>query len=112
MAYSYDITFEAAEEIDQAIFYYDLQFTTGAADFLTAYDDTIDRILRMPESGKRRSAKDTNIRGQQVLTNKGSRSYAKQFPYLLIYKVYESEQKIVIFQLWPITSNLGIREEL
>lgn len=37
MGYSYEITEEAAEEIDHAIEYFESQFTSGAADFLTAF---------------------------------------------------------------------------
>lgn len=110
MAYHHELTFDAAEEIDSAISSYERQFSSGAADFLTAYDDTLQRILRMPEAGKRRSIKDPNIRGYQVRANHESSGYAKKFPYLLIYKVYEAEQKVVIFQLWPISSKVSNRE--
>lgn len=40
-----------------------------------------------------------------------SKAYARRFPYLLIYKVYEEAQKVVIFQLWPLTSGTFNREE-
>ncbi|MEM9934817.1 MAG: type II toxin-antitoxin system RelE/ParE family toxin [Bacteroidota bacterium] len=90
--FSYEVTLDAAEEIDQAISHYEPQFSSGAADFLTAFDDTILRILKMPEAGKRRSSKDPDIRGQQLVAQKGNSSYAKKFPYLLIYKVYLAEK--------------------
>lgn len=57
MGYVYELTLDAAAEIDAAIQYYALRFSSGAADFLTAYDDTIERVLRMPQSGRRRSKK-------------------------------------------------------
>lgn len=110
MTYQYDITEEAAAEVDRAITYYQAQFSSGAADFLTAFDDTIARILRMPTAGRIRSDKDLNIRGHLLKAEAASQAYAKQFPYLLLYKVYESEQKVVIFQLWPITSTLPQRK--
>ena len=90
--FSYEVTLDAAEEIDQAISYYDLQFSSGAADFLTAFDDTILRILKMPEARKRRSSEDPDTRGQQLVAKKESSSYATKFPYLLIYKVYLAEK--------------------
>ncbi|MEZ4851528.1 MAG: type II toxin-antitoxin system RelE/ParE family toxin [Bacteroidia bacterium] len=109
MGYSYEITEEAAEEIDYAIEYFESQFTSGAADFLTAFDDTIEWILKMPESGQRRSEKDPDIRSRQVKADGGKSSYAKSFPYLLIYKVFTDDEKVVIFQLWPIRSNQPMR---
>lgn len=81
MSYEYELTEEAATEIDNAIADYESKFSSGAADFLTAYDDTIARILKMPGSGKRRSSKDSNIRGHQLIADKGRRVYAKQFPF-------------------------------
>ncbi|MEZ4825955.1 MAG: type II toxin-antitoxin system RelE/ParE family toxin [Bacteroidia bacterium] len=61
MGYIYEITEEAAKEIDHAVEYFESQFTSGAADFLTAFDDTIEGILTMPESGQRRSEQDPDI---------------------------------------------------
>ncbi len=52
MGYGYELTLDAAAEIDAAIQHYELQFSSGASDFLTAYDDTIERVLRMPQSGR------------------------------------------------------------
>lgn len=60
MAYSYELTEEAASEIDNAILYFETQFSIGAADFLTAFDDTIEWILKMPSAGSIKSRKDPN----------------------------------------------------
>ena len=110
MAYDYELTLEAAQEIDKAVKKYEQKFSSGVADFLTAYDDTIERILKMPEAGGRRSKKDPDIRGRQLEADKGRKVYARKFPYLLLYKVYEADEKVVIFQLWPTASALPIRE--
>jgi len=110
MQFEYELTEEAANEIDLAIQRYEDQFSSGAADFLSAYDDTLSAILHMPEAGKRKSKKDVNVRGRDLKSNPGSKSYAKQFPYQLLYKVYEAENKVVIFQLWPTKSNVSQRE--
>ena len=109
MEFTYEITQEAALEIDNAIFYYESQFTHGAADFLTAFDDSIEWILKNPEAGTRRSASDPDIRSRQLKASSRDTSYAKAFPYLLIYKVYLSEKKVIIFQLWPFKSNQPVR---
>ena len=110
MAFSYELTEEAAIEIDHAVLYFETQFTSGAADFLTAYDDTIDWILKMPAAGSRRSEKDPAIRGRQIKSETRKGSYAKSFPYILIYKVYVENEKVVIFQLWPIRNGIPVRE--
>ena len=110
MAYRYELTLDAAEEIDKAIYYYDSQFSTGGADFLSAFDDTIERLLKMPTIGRPMSSKDLGIRGLPLKAEKRPNRYAKKFPYMLIYKVYEAQEKVVVFQLWPFRSNRPLRE--
>lgn len=111
MAFRYELTYQVALEIDAAIEAYEQKFSSGAADFLTAFDDTIARMLKMPEAGKRRSVQDENIRGMLLEAEKDSRAYAKKFPFLLIYKVYPAEQKLVLFQLWHTRSSQAIRNQ-
>jgi hypothetical protein len=66
MSYSYELTVEAAAEVDAATSSYESEFSSGAADFLTAFDDTIKRILKMPFAGSRKSAKDPDIRAEKL----------------------------------------------
>lgn len=111
MEYQYDVTQTFASELDEAIQYYESEFTSGGADFLTVFDEVLELILRMPEAGKRVSSKDVDLRARRMRVTSSKGKYAKSFPYLIIYKVYENASKVVLFQLWPERSQIDIREE-
>lgn len=111
MAYQYDVTQAFAIELDEAIQYYEGEFTSGGADFLTVFDEVLELMLRMPYSGKRVSSKDADLRARRMRAQSSKGKYAKSFPYLIIYKVYENDAKVVLFQLWPERSQIDIREE-
>lgn len=110
MSYRIDILPPASDEIYEAAIDFSEKFIGGEDDFLTAVEDSIERINEMPGRGKRKHDTDKHVRGVRVEANSQSFAYGKKFPYFLIYKVYETEKKVIIFQLWPERSNIEIRE--
>ena len=98
------------EEIDETAAWYQSQFSTGAADFLLAIEDTLARIERFPYSGPKRSPQDPSIRGLPVKNTQAAAGQARRFPYLIVYQVQENSQIIVAYQLWPMQSGKTVSD--
>ncbi|MEM9723714.1 MAG: hypothetical protein AAGA10_30930 [Bacteroidota bacterium] len=108
MSYTVILFEDAEQEIEEEAYAYSLKFTSGAEDFLNAVLETLDHISVYPHTGKRRSSIDEGVRGFQVKIRSSRKQYAKRFPFELIFKVFEAKKEVVVFQLWPVRSNLPI----
>lgn len=108
MSYIADLYKGALDQIERQGVYYQGEFSSGFDDFLGAVEDTVGRMLDRPASGRKIPGKDLTIRGMRVKANPGSRRYAKNFPFDLIYEIDEQAQTIFIYQLWPQRSVIPI----
>ena len=108
MNFEVEIYPDAIEEINESASYFGDKIAEGSLDFLLAIEDTVERISRLPNAFPIRSSA-LQIRGAQVKNTQSGLSRTRKFPFLLLYMVLESHQKVVIYQLWPTRSNLPIR---
>jgi len=109
MSYTVILFEDAQQEIEEEALAYSLKFTSGAEDFTNAVLETLDHISVYPHTGKRRSSIDEDVRGFQVKIRSSKQQYAKKFPFELIFKVFEARKEVVVFQLWPVKSNLPLK---
>lgn len=103
MTYELTLTEEAAEDLDKIADDYSSRFSTGAGDFLDAIIDTLDRIKLSPTGYQIRfeDNKGRPRRGIKVKANRGSKNYAKQFPYLVLYYLDLNSHQIIITEIFP-----------
>ncbi|MEL6651920.1 MAG: hypothetical protein AAFQ87_14050 [Bacteroidota bacterium] len=109
MRYEIEVLPRALEQIrDQALLYQE-EFSTGINDFLDAIEDTYERISLFPLAQPTiDNLDDPSIRAASINARKSRRNYAHDFPFNLIYKVYQEEGKVVVYQLWSQRSNRRI----
>lgn len=109
MSYELSIHPDLDEEIREQALYYQDQFSTGINDFIDAIEDTYARIERFPYSSQEvEELNNKDIRAISVRAEVSRKNFAKNFPFKLIYKVYPSENRVVLYQLWPDKSNRRI----
>lgn len=102
---------EAEEEIYEQARFYGRQFSTGEEDFISAVSDTLEAIEAFPHLGKRRFPDtDLEVRSRRVQANPDTKSQAKKFPFSLVYTIYPAKRIMVVYQLWPMQSDLSFRE--
>lgn len=109
---SYQIIFHPnlTEQAERQANFYQEKFSTGSSDFYFALQETVERIATMPHAGRRIAGKAESIRGVSIRANRGSKRYAKNFPFLLIYWINEDVQIVEVYQLWPERSVLPIND--